>query len=227
MLAFVPKDGIPSSVYIGKDLSPETLPSDEELIAMPVEKARELLNGAISHFLPSDREPTSSDIDKLGVFYKKHIRAIHMAWLIQPGTDCDSLHGFRILRSVGRGAFGRVYEVENPGTDERAAVKVLLPEVRDDREYLNSFRRGINSMRILTEKNVTGMVKIHSAYEIPACVFMDFVDGLTLREAVEQKSLESLSSCLEILVQIADVVQRAHTLDERVLHRDLKSQSHS
>lgn len=80
-------------------------------------------------------------------------------------------------------------------------------------------------MRILTTRNVKGMVKFKDAFEIPACVFMEFIPGMTLKEAVYAKVLDSLEKCLKVLIQIGEVVHTAHNLEERVLHRDLKPEN--
>ena len=105
---------------------------------------------------------------------------------------------------------------------KRAAIKLLLPEIRNKRDYLNSFRRGVRSMRILTQRKVKGMVKFREAFEIPACVIMEYVDGPTLEEAMKHGLLDSLPKCLDILVRVGEIVHNAHNLEERVLHRDLK-----
>lgn len=222
IFAFIPKDDVPGSVYAGKATDLSNLPSDDILVGQPVDKTRQLLNGAIASIIPPMSNPQPDDLDKLEKFYREHLRAIHMAWLIHPHSDCDEVHGYKILSEKGRGAFGQVYEAERIGTKERVALKVLLPEVRHNRDYINSFRRGVRSMRILTQRDVKKMVKFVEAYEIPACVFMEYIEGPTLTEAKEWKLLDSISDCLDVLVQVGEVVQNAHNLEERVLHRDLK-----
>ena len=220
--SFVPEDDIPASVYTGKTFKTEDMPDIEELIQLPVDDIRDLLNGAISNIIPQEKEATKEDIEQLEEFYKKYLKAIHMAWLIEPGTDCDLLHKHKVLEGVGRGAFGQVYKAQNIENNEIVAVKVLLPEVRNNREYLNSFRRGVRSIRILTENLVPGMVKFEGAYEVPACVLMEFIDGPTLTKAMEEKMIDTLEGCLEILFKMGEIVHCAHELKERVLHRDLK-----
>lgn len=221
-LAFTPVDDIPASVYIGQSQRYSNLPNDDSLISLPIDETRKYLNNAIAAIIPPNTQPQAADIDKLEKFYKDHLRAIYMAWLIEPQSQCNIIHGYKAIAAKGRGAFGQVYEVENNVTGERAALKVLLPEVRHNPEYLNSFRRGVRSMRILTERNVDKMVKIIDAFEVPACVFMEFIDGPTLTQASEYGFLTTLPKCLDVLVQIGEVVQNAHSLEERVLHRDLK-----
>lgn len=220
-LLFSPTDDIPGSVYDKKTTTKE-LPTDEELIQLPVDEARKLLNEAIAKLIPPHTTPQEEDIEKVQKFYKQHIRAIHMAWLVEPDTPYDTIHGYRAILSKGRGAFGQVYEIQHIETEERAAIKVLLPEVRHNPDYLNSFRRGVRSMRILSQRNVKKMVKIIDAFEVPACIIMELIDGPTLAQAKDWGILDTLPNCLDILIQIGSVVHKAHNLEEIVLHRDLK-----
>lgn len=222
LLSYIPKDDIPASVYTGEKTDPLSLPDDSELLHYPVDKVRELLNGAVAAIIPPKSQPSESDVDQLEAFYTKHLRAMHMAWLLEPNPECNIIHGYKVVNVKGRGAFGRVYEAEHIETGRRVAIKVLLPEVRHNKEYLVCFRRGVRSMRILTERDVARMVKIIDAFEVPASIVMDYVDGPTLTEAFGLGYLSDIKTVLEVIVQIGDVVQRAHNLDEVVLHRDLK-----
>ena len=156
--------------------------------------------------LPPGTAATRDQIEALDRFYKDYIRPIHNAWLLQPDSPYDRLFGYKLLKSLGRGAFGQVYEAELQDSSGRVAVKVLLPEVKTDKEYLNSFRRGVHSMRILTSHHISGMVKIHDAYEIPACIVMDLIDGPTLREAKERGFLSTMRDVLQVLARVAEVV---------------------
>lgn len=222
-VAFVPQDVNASSVYTGPATDANSLPQENELRTKPVEEIRRLLNGAIKNILPSDKTPSLTDLDNLDKFYSEHLASMHMAWLIDPSNDeYRNLYGYKTVETLGRGAFGQVYKVEKSEGSEVAAVKVLLPEIRQRREYLNSFRRGVNSMRILTRKNLPRMVRILEAYEVPACVFMEYIQGPTLTQAKDWNYLDQLSHCLEVLVQVGEVIHSAHNLEERVLHRDIK-----
>ena len=138
---------------------------------------------------------------------------LHIAWYIDPGTaEGKKLHGFSLERAIGRGAFGNVYEAYNE-KGEKFAIKILLPEVKDKVKYLSCFRRGIRSMKMLKD------------YEVPACIVMDFVEGCTLRDAIEKNLLCSLHKKLEVLKYIAAIIHKSHNLQECILHRDLKPEN--
>ncbi len=90
---------------------------------------------------------------------------------------------------------------------------------------LHAFRRGVQSMRILSDRGVEGMVQYREASEIPALVVMDYVDGPNLATAREAGYLDEWPVLLRVASELTTVVRRAHSLPERVLHRDLRPEN--
>lgn len=225
MYAYVPGDIEYPAVYQGKQYTPQDIPPYDKCLSMGLDKLRNILNGNIARILPVDVVPTKEQLNQLQEFYKKYSAQLYVAWFVDPGTDTGrKLHGYDLKKSVGRGAFGNVYEAYND-KNEKFAIKILLPEVKDKVQYLSCFRRGIRSMKMLKDHDVQGMVKIHSSYEVPACIVMDFVEGVTLRDAIEKKILYSFHKKLEILKTIAEIIHKSHNLQECILHRDLKPEN--
>src|SRR5580700_10726056 len=87
---------------------------------------------------------------------------------------------------------------------------------------LGSFRRGVKSMRILSNAGVPGMVRYHYGFELPPCVIMDYVDGPNLEEAVQSRLLNTWHDILYTSLEITKIVRSGHNLPERVLHRDIR-----
>lgn len=222
---YIPKDVEYPTVYEGKIYAPEDIPEAMKCLDIGLDKLRDILNGNIAQILPVDTVPTNEQIKKLQEFYKTYSLQLYAAWYVKvDSNDGQSLHGYLLKRPVGKGAFGNVYEAYN-GAGERFAVKILLPEVKDEVRYLSCFRRGIRSMKILKEHDVEGMVKIHSSYEVPACIVMDFVDGYTIRDAIDKKALQSFHKKLQVLKKMAEIICQSHNLEECILHRDLKPEN--
>jgi serine/threonine protein kinase len=221
LLDFIPKDIDTGSVYHDSSPNVDDITPDD-LVTQPIEKIRPLLNKIVSQIIKPEEMPSEENLGRLEEFYKEFTLPIHNAWLIQPGTKYDELFGYKVTKRVGKGAFGQVYEAERVDNGQRVAIKVLLPELKDHRSYLNSFRRGVRSMSILTSKNIKGMVKIKEAYEIPACIVMELIDGPTLRDAMNYNYIDNIGVCLSILQKTGGIVKKGHDLEELVLHRDLK-----
>ncbi len=225
ILSFHSKDEILPTVYTGKKYVEADIPGDSECYKVSLDELRNILNGVIAGIIPADTTPTDAQIASLEKFYNTYITQLHRAWLVDPRSDNTcSVYGYKTLRYIGNGAFGSVFEAEDLDGN-RCALKVLLPDVKDKMSYLSCFRRGIRSMKILRDKNIAGMVKIHDSYEIPACIVMDLVDGITLRTAINNRYISALEVKLSILEQIASIIHSAHQLEERILHRDLKPEN--
>lgn len=225
ILKYDSKDILPATIYQGPKYSEADIPSENSCYQISTSKLRDILNGVVANIIPHDIVPNDVQMAELEHFYSTYVTQLHRAWLVDPRSEStNKIYGYTISRVIGSGAFGTVYEAEDDDKN-RFALKVLLPEVKDNMSYLSCFRRGIRSMRILTEKNIDGMVRIHESYEVPACVVMDFIDGLTLRDAVKHKLLSSLSIKLKILIQISKIIHNAHQLEEKILHRDLKPEN--
>ncbi len=222
---YIPKDIEYPTVYEGQIYTSEDIPEPMRCLDIGLDKLRDILNGNIAQILPVDSVPTNAQIKQLQEFYKTYSFQLYNAWYVKVDpSDGQRLHGYLLKKPVGKGAFGNVYEAYDDA-GERFAVKILLPEVKDEVRYLSCFRRGIRSMKILKEHNVQGMVKIHSSYEVPACIVMDFVDGYTIRDAIDKRALQSFHKKLEVLKKMAEIICQAHNLEECILHRDLKPEN--
>jgi serine/threonine protein kinase len=112
------------------------------------------------------------------------------------------------------------YAIDSQGN--AAAVKVLHEEIRNIPGRLQGFRRGVRSMEILSRRGVEGMVSYTDSSEIPAFVAMPWIQGPTLHEAAQQAILRDWDTVLNVANSLTGIVRRAHSLPERVLHRDLR-----
>lgn len=151
-------------------------------------------------------------------FLHKYQREIHRAWFVASG---EKLLGLTLGDEIGEGAFGRVFRAEDDN-GKTFAVKVLKEDVMRKPAYLQSFRRGVQAMRILRDKNIEGVVRFDSATEIPASVVMELVDGENLYDIVMQQRLPTWKDKMWILIEVGKIIKTAHALPERVLHRDIR-----
>ncbi len=196
----------------------EELPSPTELLSWDAERIREALNARALSILGGEGQ---ADYEAYDAFCKKFDQAIYRAWYTNTDAGSNLLFGYTLNREVAQGSFGRVYSATDPN-GSTVAVKVLLEEVRRKPDLLRSFRRGVRSMRILHERDVSGMVAYLATSEIPAFVVMEWVDGPNLAEATQATYLKEWPSLLKVSSELAHTVRRAHELPERVLHRDLR-----
>jgi eukaryotic-like serine/threonine-protein kinase len=127
---------------------------------------------------------------------------------------------YRIVSMLGMGGMGIVYRAHDEELGVEVAVKVLRPELAEDPQWHERFRRELVLGRQVTHRNV---VRIHDIGESDGLRFitMDFVEGRSLQAVLDQ-SPGGLppERALRIACQLADALQHAH--DAGVVHRDLK-----
>lgn len=178
-------------------------------------EVREYLNKKANDIL---RKKDSARYQVYDNFLREHQREIHRAWFVASG---EKLLGLTLENEIGEGAFGRVFRaVDEKG--QSFAVKVLKEDVMRKPAYLQSFRRGVQAMRILRDKSIKGIVKFNSATEIPASVVMELVEGENLYDIVMQRQMPTWKEKMWVLTEVAQIIKTAHALPERVLHRDIR-----
>ncbi|MHC4954288.1 MAG: protein kinase domain-containing protein [Planctomycetota bacterium] len=141
---------------------------------------------------------------------------------------------YRILREVGRGGMGVVYEAEQISLDRHVALKILPHHTRSDPTTLERFRREAQAAARLHH---TGIVPVYAVGEEDGIRYyaMQFLRGRPLDEVtVDLKKLRAAGSrpslpgqsetyfrsVARIGVQVAEALAYAHK--EGVLHRDIK-----
>ncbi len=144
----------------------------------------------------------------------------------------DRLAGrFRVLRLLGTGGTGEVYEAEDAELGERVALKLLRPELAEDEALLQRFKREVHLARQVTHPNVCRLHDLVLA-EPPkgrrkgnpsrwVLVSMELLAGESLAERLARTGPFSPAEALPIVRQAAEGLDAAHRA--RVVHRDFKS----
>jgi len=133
---------------------------------------------------------------------------------------------YRILRQVGAGGFGAVYEAEDTQEQRRVAIKELsLAGLTSQQvaEATNSFHREAELLSRLRHPGIPRMYDQVRESEHWYLV-MDFIEGQTLEAYLAQMpgGRLPLGQALQIALQICDVLECLHTHQPKVIFRDLK-----
>jgi serine/threonine protein kinase len=130
---------------------------------------------------------------------------------------------YLIERELGRGGMGTVYFSTHIGTERPVAVKVISPQFMARTEFVERFRREARAAGRLRHPNVVDVTDFGIA-ETPlgrvAYLVMEYLDGCTLGEILEEEKQIPLSWTLDILEQVCSAVTEAH--EQGIIHRDLK-----
>jgi predicted Ser/Thr protein kinase len=127
--------------------------------------------------------------------------------------------GYRIDGLISRGGMGVVYRATNVALNRIYALKVLAPELSDDEQFRERFRREMRTAASLNHRNVVG---IHYAGEHEGQLFlvMDFIYGTDLRQLLHQSGALEIDRAVELLGQVASALDAAHA--KGLVHRDVK-----
>lgn len=135
-----------------------------------------------------------------------------------PETLAQELPDFEILREVGKGSMGLVFEARRRSDGARLALKVLPPSLTLTERALARFLR---EARVMAKVQHPAIVRVHEHDRRGRLHYfaMEFVDGVTLQQRIEVGPMPVRQAC-EICAEVARAVQFAH--EHGVVHRDLK-----
>jgi len=145
---------------------------------------------------------------------------------MSPQDTQDTLIGrtlgrFEIVRELGRGAMGIVYEARDPAIGRRVAVKTVKtdPSIGIPAEVMERFRREASAAGALSHQNI---VTVYDVGEQEGIVYiaMEFLDGRPLDEVLAEQRCLPIDECIELVAQVLDGLSHAH--EHGVVHRDVK-----
>lgn len=133
---------------------------------------------------------------------------------------CDR---FKIIRLVGKGGMGEVYEALDQELDERVALKTLRYEVSSNEVFNARFRREIQLARKVTHPNVCRIfesLRHQAGDETVSVLSMELLQGATLDEYLKSKGRLGTEEALPLARQIIEGLSAVHAAG--IIHRDLK-----
>ena len=130
-----------------------------------------------------------------------------------------ALGAYRLVRLIGRGGMGEVYEAVDTRLDRTIAIKLLRGEVVKDATRKARFEREAKALAALKHPGIVTIYAIETIEDL-TLIAMEFVQGRTLTELLKEDSRLSVDRVIELALPIADALSAAHK--QGILHRDVK-----
>ncbi len=160
---------------------------------------------------PAPAAGTASGTTPPGAFVAREAQKIQVG-------DCLN-HIFEVKRFLARGGMGEVFEGINVNTDERVAIKVMLPQFAADEKIVAMFRK---EARTLTKLQHEAIVSYRVLAQEPQLgvlyIVTEYIEGVQLADAMNEKKM-SAEDLKGLLRRLASGLGAAHRLG--AIHRDM------
>ncbi len=129
---------------------------------------------------------------------------------------------YEIREIIGVGGMAYVYKAYDTIDDRIVAVKILKEEFLNNEEFVRRFRNESKAIAILSHPNIVKVYDV-SLGENLQYIVMEYIDGITLKEYMDQQKDIRWKEAVHFTVQILRALQHAH--DKGIVHRDIKPQN--
>jgi eukaryotic-like serine/threonine-protein kinase len=132
-------------------------------------------------------------------------------------------HRYEVVRRIGRGGMGEVYEAFDLALRERVALKVVRPALAGDRVVMDRFQREIQLSRRVTHPNVCRVFDLgrhRDGRRDVTFLTMELLSGETLEARIQRAGRLTAEETLPLVRQVAEALDAAHGVG--VVHRDFK-----
>ena len=138
------------------------------------------------------------------------------------GTQAGSLLGgtYQLVRRLGRGGMGEVYEATHARLPGRFAVKILLAELAENREAFARFCREAEIMSELRHPHIVQIFDFNTTLDGLPFFVMEYLEGTDLESRLRQVQTLPLPEVVRIMESVASALSVAH--GRGIVHRDLK-----
>jgi serine/threonine-protein kinase len=127
---------------------------------------------------------------------------------------------FQIVRKLGRGGMGIVFEAHHMELDDRVALKFLRPREATEKVPLQRFYREARTAAKIKSEHVTRVLDIGKLESGAPYMVMEYLEGIDLGKYLKEHGTLSITDAVDYILQACDAVGEAHA--NGIVHRDIK-----
>ncbi len=129
---------------------------------------------------------------------------------------------YEIREIIGVGGMAVVYKAYDNIDDRVVAIKILKDEYLTNEEFKRRFKNESKAIAVLSHPNIVRVYNVSFGDRLQYIV-MEYVDGITLKEYIEQQGVINWKEAVHFVGQILAALQHAH--DKGIVHQDIKPQN--
>lgn len=129
---------------------------------------------------------------------------------------------YEIQEIIGVGGMAVVYKAYDNIDDRIVAIKILKEEFLANEEFRRRFKNESKAIAVLSHPNIVKVYDVSFGDKLQYIV-MEYIDGITLKEYIEQQKVINWKEALHFTTQILRALQHAH--DKGIVHCDVKPQN--
>jgi serine/threonine-protein kinase len=118
---------------------------------------------------------------------------------------------YEIIEELGIGGMGKVYRVEDRKVSQEIALKLIKPEIAQDKRTIERFSNELRTARMISHRNVCRMFDLGEA-DGRHFITMEYVQGQDLRGLIRQTGQLSPETAISIARQVCEGLEEAHRL---------------
>ncbi|KAF0242145.1 MAG: serine/threonine protein [Planctomycetota bacterium] len=161
-------------------------------------------------------------LDK-GHLSKDQYREVSAKPLHEKGSlEKDSIPGYELLKKIGQGGMGAVFQARQLSMDRIVALKVLPPKLAKDAQFRERFMREARAVAKLNHENIIQGIDVGTANGLYFFV-MEFVDGQPISKRLVDGQPLPEKEAIAICGQIARALE--HAWRHKLVHRDVKPEN--